>query len=67
MMAVAALCSARAKIILIFGEGQVAGSGAVGGGKACEDGGGVANHFALKMFCDFSSGKWHMMALNDCR
>ena len=54
------------EIVLIFGEREVARFGGVGGSKAFEHGGGVANDFAIKVFCNFSGGKvhiWHFVRL----
>ena len=41
------------EIILIFGEGEVAGLRALGGREVFQDGIGVANHFTTNEFCDF--------------
>ena len=58
------------KIGFIFGEGKVAGPGAVGGSETGEDGGGVPADLALELFGNFSGGKRHnrlRLRIADCR
>ncbi len=59
MMAVAALCSARAKKLFIFRKSQVTGLRVFGGRKIFQDGVAVADDFALQMFRNFSGSKRH--------
>src|SRR5207253_8897837 len=45
------------EVVWVFGEGEVAGLGAVGRGEPIEHKGRVAQDFARKVFGYFSSGK----------
>src|SRR5882757_1357423 len=48
------------KKFLVFREGEVAGFGLIGGGKAGQNGVAIAKNFARKMFRNVSSGKRHI-------
>ena len=45
----------------LLGKSQVAGPGAIGGGEAREPGRTVTDDFALELFRNLSSSKWHRM------
>ena len=48
-----------AEVILVFGEGQIPGLGAVRRGETLENSGGVSDDFAADNFGDFSSAEGH--------
>jgi hypothetical protein len=50
----------QGEIVLVFGKREVTGFGAGGVGKARERCRGIANHFAIKVSGNFSSGKGHI-------
>ena len=49
----------QSEIVGIFGKGEFAGPGAVGGGQTRDGDGAVADDFALKLLGNLSSGKRH--------
>ncbi len=53
------------KIFFIFREGEIAGLRVFRLREIFQDGMGVADDFALKVFCDCSSGKGHLVDLID--
>jgi hypothetical protein len=49
------------EVVFVFGEGEVAGLGSVGGGEAFEDGVRVTQDLPGKGFGDFGGGKRHKL------